>query len=73
MKCGIGTPAYDCSSLLKDSSCSPTQALVEALAYPGQDRQGYEVTKTGSNGCGYVVWVDARLLRSHNYTHHDDT
>lgn len=55
------------------SSCSPTQALVEALAYPGQDCQGYEVTKTGSNGCGYVVRVDARLLRTHNYTNHDNT
>lgn len=39
-----------------------TQALVEPLADPGQDSQGYEVTKTGSYGCGYIVWVDARLL-----------
>lgn len=67
MKSGCRIHAPDCMS------CSPTQALVEALANPGQDRQGYEVTKTGSNGCGYIVRVDARLLRTHDYAHHDDT
>ena len=55
------------------SSYSLTQALVEALTYPGQDSQGDEITKTGSNGCGYIVWVDASLFGTHNHTHHDDT
>lgn len=52
---------------------SLTQALVQALTYPGQDSQGYEVTKTGGNGSGYVVWVNARLLRTHDHPHHNDT
>lgn len=50
-----------------------TQALVEALANPRQDCQGYEVTKTGCDGCGHIVWIDPSLLGAHNYPNHDDT
>uniref|UniRef100_A0A3Q2TDM5 Uncharacterized protein n=1 Tax=Fundulus heteroclitus TaxID=8078 RepID=A0A3Q2TDM5_FUNHE len=39
-----------------------TQASVEALADPGQDGQGYEVTEAGRDGRGYVVRVDASLF-----------
>lgn len=41
---------------------SHTQALVEALADPGQYSQGDEVSEAGSNGRGYIVWVNSRLL-----------
>lgn len=44
------------------STCSLTQALVQALTYPGQDSQSYKVTKTSSYGCGYIVWINASLL-----------
>lgn len=50
-----------------------TQALVEPLTDPRQDSQSYEVTKAGSDGRSYVVWVDARLLGAHDNAHHDDT
>lgn len=52
--------------------CRPTQALVEALADPGQDGQRDEVTEAGGDGRGHVVGVDARLLGAHNDAHHDD-
>lgn len=61
------------SESLDNRSYERTQAFVEALAYPGKDCQSNEVTKTGGNGCGYIVWIDACLLGTHNYTNHDDT
>lgn len=55
------------------ASLSLTQAVVEALTDPGQDGQRDEVTKAGSDGRGYIIRVDASLLRTHDHTHHDDT
>lgn len=58
---------------LVNRSFERTQAFVEALAYPGKDCQSNEVTKTGCDGRGYIVWIDACLLGTHNYSNHDDT
>ena len=60
---------------LEVSSPNPpplTQAVVESLADPGQDGQGDEVTEAGGDGRSHVVGVDARLLGSHDHSHHDE-
>lgn len=49
-----------------------TYAFVEPLAQAGQDGQGDEVTKAGSDGRGHVVWVDANPLGAGDHSHHDD-
>lgn len=47
-----------------------THAVKKALTDDGEQSKCDEITKTGSEGRGYVVRVDAHLLGSNNHTNH---
>lgn len=71
--CATIPPEHTHAHISKSWRWLRTQALVEPLADPGQDSQGYKVTKTGSNGGSYIVGVNARLLWAHDNAHHNET